>query len=152
MNIHRIDNEESRTHSWHVVIQRNSAKYTKHFSDNANGGKQQALEKALKWRDKTRLKRPALSKRDYISIRRKNNKSGVVGVCFSEGIETLKSGKITTRPCWIASWATAPRKSKSIRFSVSRHGHDVAFAKACDARALAVDRVEGDFYPTKLMD
>jgi hypothetical protein len=79
--ISRVDNEASRTHGWLVTIQRRGVIHRKHFSDGVFGGKQKAFAAAKQFRDDIISKFPPFSLREYSSIVKKNNRSGVVGVC-----------------------------------------------------------------------
>ncbi|GMQ96390.1 MAG: hypothetical protein BMS9Abin15_0059 [Gammaproteobacteria bacterium] len=138
LNIQRIDTETNSTHCWVVVVQRRSKIYRKMFSDGVYGGKRKALQNAIIWRDKIIAKYPPLSKKQYITIKRKNNKSGVPGVCRFQ-----KHG----RWHWVTSWATGVGKSKQLAFSSDEYGEEKAFKKACAARRKAVKQVSGVFLP-----
>ncbi len=79
--ISRVDNETSRTHGWLVTIQRRGVIYRKHFSDGVFGGKQRSFAAAKEYRDQIIAAHPPLSMQEYSNIVKKNNRSGVVGVC-----------------------------------------------------------------------
>ena len=57
-NVFRIDIEPTEdnpdrhpTHGWQVRIKRQKEQYTKYFSDKRHGGREEALEKAVEYRD-----------------------------------------------------------------------------------------------------
>ena len=77
--IRRIDIEVSRTHCWLVTIQCRGIIHRSYFSDGVYGGKQKAFAAAKVWRDRIIEKYPPLSPREYSSIVKKNNRSGVAG-------------------------------------------------------------------------
>jgi hypothetical protein len=50
-NIHRQDDKRASSHGWRVAIKRNKKTYGGFFSDYKYGGKEQALAKAIEYRD-----------------------------------------------------------------------------------------------------
>ena len=54
-HVHRVDRDASRTHGWRVSIRHKNQVATHSFSDGTYGGKRQALQAALAWRDATLL-------------------------------------------------------------------------------------------------
>lgn len=84
--ISRIDSRH--THGWYVRVYANGGVFTsKLFSDRLYGGKQQALNNAIKFRDHNKMvadlhKRDGRNpnRRPFYSKPPKNNNSGVVGV------------------------------------------------------------------------
>src|SRR5262245_10740161 len=89
--ITRVDHERSRPHAWRVTSQRRGKIHVGHFSDGVYGGRQKALAAAKKYRDKLVTKNPPLSRRQYCSILRKNNRSGFAGVSYHS--EVIKIGR-----------------------------------------------------------
>jgi hypothetical protein len=145
-NFYRVDDERSRTHSCLVSVQRNKKIYHKHFSDVVYGGKRKALQAAKAWRDGIKERHRPLTKREFASIRRRNNRSGVPGVCRYANVD-WRNGQKHYRWHWVASWATQPGKSKQVKFAVAKYGEKRAFELACAARRRAVRRLEGNFDP-----
>lgn len=114
--ISRVDNEASRTHGWLVTIQRRGVIHRKHFSDGVFGGKQKAFAAAKQFRDDIISKfRPSL--REYSSIVKKNNRSGVVGVCRYCASETRDMPEDKQRWFWVASWPLPSGRRKRVKFS-----------------------------------
>jgi hypothetical protein len=144
--ITRVDHERSRTHAWRVTIQRRGKIHVGHFSDGVYGGRQKALLAAKKYRDKLVAKNPPLSRRQYCSILRKNNRSGLAGVSYhSEVIET-GHGPVERR-FWIARLPLEPWRTKLVKFSVAKYGAEEAFRRAVKARQDALDGLSGTFSP-----
>lgn len=145
--ISRVDNDASRTHGWLVTIQRRGVIYRRHFSDGTHGGKHKSFVAAKRFRDKIIEKHPPLSMKEYSSIVKKNNKSGVVGVCRYCSSETRHLAPEKQRWFWVASWPLPSGKRKRVKFSVKKYGEDGAFKMALRARRDALKKLEGSFDP-----
>ena len=131
--ISRVDNETSRTHGWLVTIQRRGVIYRKHFSDGVFGGKQRSFAAAKEYRDEVIAAHPPLSMQEYSNIVKKNNRSGVVGVCRYCASETRDLPEEKQRWFWVASWPLPDGRRKRVKFSVKKYGEDGAFQMAMDA-------------------
>ncbi len=145
--ISRVDNDASRTHGWLVTIQRRGVIYRKHFSDGTLGGKRKAFAAAREYRDEVMAKHPPLSMQEYSSIVKKNNRSGVVGVCRYCASETRDLPEDKQRWFWVASWPLPDGKRKRVKFSVKKYGDDGAFQRALAARNEAIEKLNGSFDP-----
>lgn len=141
--IHRVDNAKNHTHAWIVTLQRRNKIWCKYFSDGKHGSKQKALEAAKAFRDTTLDANPPMSRAEYASIRRRNNKSGIVGVCRHVSTE-LQNGRKVKQPYWIAFWPLEDRRVGRAKFAVSRHGEDKAFKLAVAARKKAMKTLKED--------
>ena len=120
--------------------------HVRNFADRKCGGKHKALLLARIYRDGIIRKNPPLSRKEYSSIRRRNNRTGVVGVCrYSKGY-LLKDGTVRHSWYWEANWPTTPGKNRVARFSVNRFGEAGAFGRARAARALGLKQIEGVFW------
>lgn len=145
--ISRVDNESSRTHGWLVTIQRRGTIYRKHFSDGVHGGKNKAFAAAKEYRDGVIEKFPPFSMREYSSIVKSSNRSGVVGVCRYCASETRDLPEEQQRWFWVASWPMPGGKRKRVKFSVKKYGEEGAFKMALKARKSAMKAVDGSFDP-----
>ncbi len=143
----RVDNEISRTHGWLVTIQRRGTIFRRQFSDGILGGKAKSLAAAKAWRDEIVARHPPLSKREHAEILKKNNKSGVVGVCRYCASETRLKSPQEKRWFWVASWVLPDGRAKRVKFSVNKHGEEGAFKLAVKARRGAIRLMGGDFDP-----
>jgi hypothetical protein len=141
--IHRVDNDTNHTHAWIVTLQRRNKIWCKYFSDGTHGSKPKALAAAKAFRDTTLDANPPMSRAEYASIRRRNNKSGIVGVCRHVSVET-QNGRKVKQPYWIAFWPLEDRRVGRAKYSVSRHGEDKAFKLAVAARKKALKSLKGD--------
>lgn len=145
--ITRVDNERSRTHGWLVTIQRRGVIFRKQFSDGILGGKAKALAAAKAYRDEIVARYPPLSRREHAEIVKKNNKSGVVGVC-RYAVCGSDPNRSTQRRCfWVASWTLPDGRAKRVKFSVRKYGEDGAFQLAVAARRKAIEQMNGNFDP-----
>ena len=148
--ISRIDDEEYRTHAWRVSLRRRRIMYVKNFADKKCGGKRKALRLARAYRDELIRKIRPLSRKEFSGIRRRNNRTGVVGVCRYSKSYTLRDGTVRYSWYWEAIWPTAPGKSEIVRFSINKFGEAGAFNRARAARARGFKRIEGVYWPCKL--
>jgi hypothetical protein len=145
--ISRVDNEVSRTHGWLVTIQRRGVIYRKHFSDGVFGSRQKSFDSARDYRDTIIEKYRPFSLREYSSIVKSNNRSGVVGVCRYCASETRTLPEEQQRWFWVASWPLPSGQRKRVKFSVNKYGEEGAFKLALKARREAMRKLEGDFDP-----
>ncbi|MFA9441076.1 AP2 domain-containing protein [Uliginosibacterium sp. sgz301328] len=142
-----MDNELSRTHGWLVTIQRRGVIHRKHFSDGVFGGKTRAFNAAKDFRDEIIARYPPFSMREYSNIVKKNNRSGVVGVCRYCASETRDMPEDRQRWFWVASWPLPDGRRKRVKFSVKKYGEEGAFKQALKARKDALKKLEGEFDP-----
>jgi len=145
--ISRVDNEVSRTHGWLVTIQRRGVIHRKHFSDGVHGGKQKSFAAAKGYRDEVITNHPPFSMREYSNIVKKNNRSGVVGVCRYCASETRDLPEDKQRWFWVASWPLPDGRRKRVKFSVKKYGEEGAFKMALKARKDALRGLDGAFDP-----
>jgi 1,2-phenylacetyl-CoA epoxidase PaaB subunit len=138
----RVDNDATATHSWKVQIRRRGRAINKHFTDSRHGGKRKALAAAKDYRDRLVRK---VSGAEYAiwkrSIKRPDNKSGVVGV--ARFVRCAKSRYGTWQyPVWEAFWHDADGKKHGRRFSVIKLGEGQAMRLALKTRREAMKEVE----------
>jgi hypothetical protein len=127
IGISRIDNERNGTHGYLVYLQRRGQIFSKHFSDGICGSRELAYKAACTYRNTVTQNHQGLTRAEYARIVRKNNVSGVPGVC--------KYGHTH----WVAFWPTALGKRKQAKFSIARYGEEHAFALAVAARQRALE-------------
>lgn len=135
--ISRLDQPSVGTHGWQVRLQRKGVRHGRFFSDAAWGGREAALEKARRYRDRLlahgeRTGGRALSPRSHTGPASRN-RSGVVGV--TRIVQRSAGG--TEYHFWQASWTSAEGRRETIRYSVLKHGDREAFRLACRARREA---------------
>jgi len=127
--ITRIDLPSQGTHGWQVRLQRRGVKYAKFFSDRKSECPDEALFKARKWRDEL-IEEVTREEQARICRTSKRNSSGVVGV---SKIKVLAANG-TIYEFWQATWSTEPGMRRTVKFSVKRHGNEMAFQLAVEAR------------------
>jgi hypothetical protein len=143
--ITRIDHEPSRTHAYRVTIQRRGKIHTAHFSDGVCGGKRRALAAAKAWRDSVLATEPPLSRADYCNTLRKNNRSGIPGVCHHRE-SIAREGGVVVRESWIARCPQDPWRTKLVKFSVAKYGNEGARRRAVKARNDALRALQGQTF------
>ena len=142
--ITRIDSERHRTFAWIVTVQRRNQIWRRSFADRSHGGKSKALNAAKAFRDKILRRHPPMSRAEYCQIKRRNNKSGLAGVCryvYLEGHDN----QTVERGYWLAFWTLAPGLGKRIKFSISRFGEQGALKRARHARKEALAALDGEW-------
>ncbi|MGH8607682.1 MAG: DUF2442 domain-containing protein [Gammaproteobacteria bacterium] len=131
--IYRTDSDRNGTHGWTVFVQRRRRVFTKHFADGMHGGQKKAYRAASKHREYLIKEHLELTRAEYASILRRNNTSGVPGVC------KYQSGH------WVAFWPTVPGKARRVKFSVAKYGEKKAFELAAAARRRALEQLQEPF-------
>lgn len=147
--ISRVDDPEHRTHAWRVSLRRRGEALVRNFPDKKFGGKKKALDAAREQRDAWMAKYPPLSRVEFANARRRNNKSGVTGVCLVGCKYYLADGTERCLWYWEASWPTTPGNHINQRFSCQIYGHEKAFEMACRARKKGLREVDGIFWATE---
>ncbi len=123
-NVYRIDIIATQsypnrhpTHGWQVRVRRQGVQHTKFFSDDKYGGREEALQESIKYRDNLikSLPEPANSVEESAKAR---SKTGVVGLNFCNKDDG--SGK--QKPYIQLSWLTGGGSRKSASYSVDKWG------------------------------
>lgn len=140
--IRRIDNERTRTHSWHVAIRSRNQAVTRHFSDNVYGGKRKALRAAKVFRDEMLAKLRDGAYSAWLRRKRRNNTSGMVGV--ARYVNTAPaSAQYKEYPYWQAFWRDQEGQRHTRTFSVLKYGERNARRLAVAARQTAMQELLG---------
>ncbi len=140
--ITRIDTESNGTRAWTVTVQRRGRIHHRYFTDGVHGGKRQALRAAIAYRDQLLTTLRPLSRRAFCSIKKKNNRSGVVGVTRLSRVQR-KGGRTWQADCWVAVWPIDGKRSQQKKFSVKKYGEQGAFVLAVKARRTALRMLQG---------
>jgi hypothetical protein len=145
--ITRCDNAAKRERLWIVRIQRRGKIFNKRFPDLSYGGKQQALRAARAYRDEIARLHPPMSRAEYATKLRRNNRSGIPGVC---GVErSTAEGAKARRLFWVAFWPTADHGKAQIKFAVKRYGDEKARELAIEARTRALAQMRDPHLNTR---
>ncbi len=117
--ISRIDSEHSHSHGWFVrIYYKVSQEHRKFFSDGKYGGKQEALEQAIAYREEYKRKHPPPEKLPYQREPIATNTSGVNGV--SETYQRSRTGEKI--PCFQVFYAPRLNVRKTKRFYHHQYG------------------------------
>jgi hypothetical protein len=139
-NIKRLDHDAKGDHGWVVTLQRKGAIIVKRFSDGIYGGKREALDAAVAYRDSFLARDQPFNHQIWIRTRlRKNNTSGIPGVGRYEAIDNRKTGSV--RAFWLASWINEHGASRKRKFSIARYGEEEAKLLAIAERDYQLRRV-----------
>jgi hypothetical protein len=147
--ISRIDSEGSRTHAWRVSLQRQGTMHIKNFPDKKHTSKDCALILAKQFRDKILIAYPPTSRQQFCIAIRKNNQTGISGVCTYAKKYQLSDGSVKESHYWAANWPDQHRRSISRNFSVNTYGNDIARQLAIRARAEGLSNVNGVFWASE---
>ncbi len=147
--ISRIDDDLYRTHAWRVSLCRRGERHVKNFADKKWGGKGKALTAAKAYRDELLEKYPPMSRNEFCTILRSNNKSGITGVYKYAKPFTLKNGTVKRTWYWEATWPVGNSEQEHIAFSVNEYGDERAKELAIEAREKAMRRIKGVFWASE---
>ena len=144
--ISRVDSERFRTHAWRVKLVRRGKIYFKSFPDKRFGGKGKALIQAKTFRDELLEKFPPISRREFCTRLRRNNRSGISGVYRYAKPYRLKDGKLVKNWYWEATWPDGKGQQSHINFSVNEYGETKAKRLAIEAREKALEDIDGYYW------
>ena len=144
--ISRIDTEQFRTHAWRVKLVRRGQVYVKNFPDKRFGGKGKALVQARTYRNELLAKHPPISRQEFCSILRRNNRTGITGVYRYAKSFVLKNGTVKESWYWEATWPIGKGRQYHQAFSVNDLGETKAKQLAIHAREDALAAVDGHYW------
>jgi hypothetical protein len=146
-NIQRMDYYKpngGHTLGWWVRVKRGDKKFSRLFSDNKFGGKENALIEARQYRDELEKEHGEIQNLGYQTSKSSRNKSGLTGVYKGPKITKKQSGKTYIYQNWIATWIdhdTGKRKNRA--FAISKYGEAGALKLALKAREEAIAKMSG---------
>lgn len=123
-DIGRIDQESKRAHGWYVRLRFHGKSYRKFFSDKKHGGRYSSLLSAISWRDEIE-KKIGKDRTDKHIVTMTKSSTGFVGVRLNEKLNRYE-----------VSWVQPSGKQGKTSVSISKHGREKAFKKACDIRKV----------------
>lgn len=147
--ISRIDDDSQNTHAWRVSLRRRGKALVKNFPDKKCGGKPDALAAARKYRDQLLEQYPPLTRKEFASVRRRNNKTGITGVYRYAKTYRLADGREKEHWYWEAHWPTESGQHESVSYSVNNYGEDLARRLAIRARERGLSQVQGVFWASE---
>ncbi len=144
--ISRIDDNVYYTHAWRVSLRRHGKMYIKNFPDKKHRGKRKALQLAKQFRDELLAIYSPMTRQQFCSIIRRNNKSGISGVYTYNKPYLLRDGTLKESWYWEANWPNNDHQNVSARFSVKQFGEKLAKKKAIQARECGLESVKGFYW------
>lgn len=132
--ISRIDQTERKTYGWYVRVRFNGTQRSKFFSDEANGGREKALEQAVLFRNRTEqeLGKPRTDR--LVIARNPRNRSGITGVQRKTKIIKTETGERKIKNVYEVTWNPEPGKLCRTWVSIDEYGEEAALRKACAIR------------------
>ncbi|MBB6366705.1 hypothetical protein FHR56_001818 [Xanthomonas sacchari] len=128
--------ERGRLLRWAVSIVRRGEHFAKEFRVATYGDVEAAKAAAIAYRDQLLKEFPATSRRDFATIVRSNNTSGVPGVVRREENGFAR---------WCAMVSLPNGKSRRRTFAVTKYGEDQARERAIKARLELLQLLDGWF-------
>jgi hypothetical protein len=132
--ISRIDQPERKTHGWYVRVRFNGKQCAKFFSDESNGGREEALEEAVRFRNRAEqeLGKPRTDR--LVIARNPRNRSGIMGVQRKTKRIKTETGERVTRNVYEVTWNPEPGKLCRTWVSIDEYGEEAALRRACAIR------------------
>jgi hypothetical protein len=140
-NISRIDSKKKNMHGWYVRIFHNGKSHAKYFNDIKSGGKEEALQDAIEYRNQLEidLGKPR-TERYIIGAVHPNNNTGVPGV-NRRITKQKKRGKWYSWDIFEVTWNPEPNKVSRTTVSIQKYGEEEAFRRACAIREQKIAEV-----------
>ena len=135
-SVSRIDSR--RAVGWYVRVKFNRENHAKFFTDNVHGGKDTALEAAIKWRNKKEreLGKPRTDRTVTASFL--GNNTGHIGVVRTKKWTGARDNNGDALPnysdVYVVSWSAEPGKPCATSISVEKYGEKEARRRAIDLR------------------
>ncbi len=151
--ISRIEQAARNTYGWYVRVSFNNQKRVKFFSDAANGGKEKALEAAVKYRNQAEreLGKPRTDR--LVIARNPRNTSGVMGVQRKTKVVVTEDGeKRVIKNVYEVTWNPEPGRLCRTWVSIDEYGEEAAFRKACAIRREKEKEMFGSVVKTNWED
>lgn len=143
IGIYRAFNSQRGGFYLHVSLNRNGKLFQKYFSEKQCGGEDHAMRLAQAWRDKIIAQYPPMSMKQFCSIVRSNNTTGVAGVGRSIKRSRVEHANTSNLIYWHARIPFPDGTFRVRYFSVLRFGEEGAKALAVDARIGALNDLDG---------
>lgn len=147
--ISRIDCPENKTVGWYVRVRLGNVTKSKFLSDQKHGGKERALEEAVKCRNQLE-KELGKPRTDWIIVgNNPRNRSGVVGVRRAVKKYKGKDGTVYLNEVYEVTWNAGREKRGRTSVSISKYGEMRAFRKACAIRRQKEQQLYGNVVLSK---
>jgi hypothetical protein len=132
--ISRIDQPSKDTFGWYVRVTFNGMQRCKFFSDRAHGGKEKALEAAIRFRNQAEqeLGKPRTDR--LVIARNPRNSSGIMGVQRKTKVVRTPAGERVVVKGFQVTWNPEPGRVCRIWVPIGESGEKAALLKACAIR------------------
>lgn len=125
---------------WLFTIRIRGEKHSKNFYDTDFGGKQEALQAAL-------LYKQQIYKKYNLGKKGREATGPMKGVSRTASTRELTPGKKRTDAYWQAVWVGINGKQETARFSIPKHGEEKAKKLAIRARKNALEAIKRGYDP-----
>lgn len=151
-DISRIDQPLKRTHGWYVRVRFGGNTQSKFFSDEACGGRNEALDRAIKHRNQTEcwLGKPRTDQVVVVNNNRSN--TGVIGVQRRVKRHVGKDGQMLTSEVFEVTWQAGREIKGKTSVSIKKYGEAEAFRRACAIRRKKEQQMYGSAVAGKWAD
>jgi hypothetical protein len=147
--ISRIDCPENKTVGWYVRVRLGNVTKSKFVSDQKHGGKDEALMRAVKYRDQLE-KELGKPRTDWVIVgKNPRNRTGVVGVRRTAKKYKGKDGKVYLNEVYEVTWNAGREKRGRTSVSIAKYGEMRAFRMACAIRRQKEEQLYGDVVVSK---
>ena len=137
-DITRVDSFKRNSHGWYVRVRFKGENHAKFFTDSVHGGREKALHAAVRYRNKIEreIGKPRTDRTIIASGHR--NDTGVVGV-----------KRIIKGPGEVfeVTWSPEPNVIQRTTVSITKHGEEEAFRRACAIRRQKERKLYGGAIP-----
>lgn len=123
--ISRVDYLKRNSHGWYVRVPWKGEVHARFFSDSVHGGRDSALAKAIRYRNRIEKEIGKPRSDRIVMISHPRNETGVLGVH-----KILKQGA----PVYEVTWSPEPNLVKRTSVSIFKYGEEKAFKMACRIR------------------
>lgn len=147
--ISRIDCPQRKTVGWYVRVRLKNVTKSKFISDSQHGGREEALAKAIEWRNRLEeeLGKP---RTDWVVVgENPRNKSGVVGVRRVVKKYPRKDGTIYINEIYQVTWHAGREMRGQTSVSIRKYGEAGAFRRACAIRRQKEQEMYGEVVVSK---
>jgi hypothetical protein len=150
--ISRIDQEKRNTHGWYVRVSFNGEKRAKFFSDTSYGGNEEALKRAVEYRNEAEQKLGKPRTNRLVIARNPRNRSGITGVQRKTKVVKTETGERISRNVYEVTWNPEPGRMAREWVSIDEYGEEAAFRKACAIRREKEREMYGEVVSTNWED
>lgn len=151
-DISRIDQPEKRTHGWYVRVRFGGSTRSKFFSDEANGSRDEALQRAIHYRNKTEAELGKPRTDQVVVVNNNRSNTGVIGVQRRVKKSVGKTGQPLVSEVFEVTWQAGREIKGKTSVSIKKYGEGEAFRRACAIRRKKEQQMYGSAVAGKWAD